>query len=130
MKLAELACPACGQSRLVRLRERGTTIACDGCGGAFDVPANLDFPDYVDLYEDRVLATNVELAVVASVVLCCAPVAAVAWWMASGAVQRATDEGRPLDPALVRAHRVAAVVALVESVILAGAVTIGLRHRL
>jgi hypothetical protein len=101
------------------MRERGHAVACAGCGGEIDVPANLDFPHYVDLFEDRVLATNVELAVVASAVLCCAPVAASAWWFASGAAQRARDEGRPLDPALVRARNIAAAATVLEAVVLA-----------
>src|SRR5262245_5393116 len=102
-------------SRLVRMRERGHAVACDGCGGVIDVPEHLDFPDYVDLYEDRVLAGNVQVAALASVLICCAPVSAVAWWVASGAVQRAADEGRPLDPALIRARRVAGLIALGET---------------
>ena len=119
MKVAELACPACGMSRLVRMRERGHAVACDGCGGLIDVPENLDFPDYVDLYEDRILAGNVQVAAVVSVFLCCAPAAATAWWLASGAAQRAADEGRPLDPALVRARNIAAAATVLEAVVLA-----------
>ena len=117
MKIAELACPACGMSRLVRMRERGHAVACDGCSGLIDVPANLDFPDYVDLYEDRILAGNVQVAAVVSVFFCCAPAAATAWWLASGAAQRAADEGRPLDPALVRARRLAGVIAVGETLV-------------
>ena len=127
MKIAELACPSCGTSRVVRMRERGHTVACDGCGGGIDVPANLDFPDYVDLYEDRVLAGNVQVVTLVSFLMCCAPFAAIGWWLASGAVQRAKDEGRPLDPALVRARRLAAVVTAIEVVFLLIAFVLSLR---
>ncbi len=120
MKLAELACPSCGLSRLIRMRERGHKVACNGCSGVIDVPANLDFPDYVDLYEDRVLAGNVQIAAVLSIVMCCAPAAAIGWWLASGAAQRAADEGRPVDPDLVRARAMAAVTAVIEMVVFLG----------
>ncbi len=117
MKIAEIACPQCGMSRLIRMRERGHAIACDGCDGVIDVPANLDFPDYVDLYEDRILAGNVQVASIVSVLMCCAPAAAIGWYLASGAAQRAADESRPLDPALVRARRLAGAVAVGETVV-------------
>ena len=127
MKIAELACPSCGMSRLVRMKERGHKVACGGCDGVIEVPENLDFPDYVDLFEDRVLARDVRHAAYASLVLCCAPAAAVAWWFASGAAQRALEEGRPVDPQLVRAKRVAAIVTVVEVTIHGVAIALSLR---
>jgi hypothetical protein len=104
-------------SRLIRMRERGHAVACNGCNGLIDVPESLDFPDYVDLYEDRILAGNVQVASVVSLLMCCAPAAAVGWWLASGAAQRAADEGRPLDPVLVRARHLAGVAAVGEAIV-------------
>ena len=117
MKVAELACPSCGKWRVIRMRERGHGVACDGCGGVIDVPENLDFPDYVDLYEDRVLARNVRDIALVSLLMACAPAAAIAWWLASNATQRAVDDSRPLDPSLVRARRLAGAIAVGETIV-------------
>ena len=117
MKLAPLRGPGCGRERNVLERERGSTVVCDACGAAIEVPASLAFPDYADLHRDRILAINLELAIGISFVLCCLPASAMCWWMASGAIQRERDAERPVDPVLARARGIARILTVVQAVV-------------
>jgi hypothetical protein len=117
VKLAPLRCPACGRERNVRERERGTTVACDGCGATFDVPEHLAFPDYAELQRDRVLAINLELVLGLAFLLCCLPASASAWWLASGALEREIESGRPPDPYVVRVNSIARALTVLQLVL-------------
>jgi hypothetical protein len=114
VKLVALRCRNCGRERNVLERERGSTVACDRCGAAIEVPSSLGFPDYAELHRDRTLAINLEMVLGISFVLCCLPASAACWWLASGAVQREIDADRPLDPMLVSVRRVARIVTLAQ----------------
>jgi hypothetical protein len=127
MKLASLRCRSCGKERLVRQREHGATVACDACGATIDVPENLEFPAYSDLFADRVLAGNLETVLAASFVLCCLPVSAAAWWIAAGAVQRAHEDARPVDPRLQRVLGLSRAATVVQVVVWGGVVIARLR---
>jgi DNA-directed RNA polymerase subunit RPC12/RpoP len=115
VRIAELRCSACGRERIVRQGEKGRAVACDGCGAEIQVPENLAFPEYAQLYRDRALAQTLEGATGLGFILCCLPACAVAWWMAAGAVQRAHEDGRPLDPALGRIRDVAMTASLAHA---------------
>ena len=89
-------------------------MACDACGAAIEVPASLGFPGYAEVHRDRMLAMDIEVGLAISVVLCCAPASAICWWIASGAIQRAADADRPVDPVLVRVRGIARVATMFQ----------------
>ena len=108
MTVAALRCASCGKERLVRPLEKGATVACDGCGGTIDVPENLAFQRYWHVFGDREIADTMTRWLWMSFLFPCLPAAALCWWILSGAIQRARDEGRPVEPTLRRA-RLAAI---------------------
>lgn len=115
MKFGALRCPACGRVRYVSARELGATVACNACAGTIEVPGTLSIADYSDVLHDRVLARRTETTAIVAFFFACLPAAAAAWWFADGVIGRRRDEGRPVDPMLLRARRTAAIVALLQA---------------
>lgn len=116
MKLAALRCRRCGRERLVLPRERGATLACDACGEPIEVPENLEFPKLAALYDDRALASRLDMILAISFCTSCLPLSAAIWWHVDGVMQRTRDEGRPVEPRLRFLRNVAIALTAIQVV--------------
>src|SRR5262245_696726 len=103
-------CPACGVEMVVERHQRGRTVPGPRCAAPFEVPQSLDFlAADAAAGEDRRLASRLFVTTVVAGVACCLPLAAYVWWNASGAIARAREADRPVEPLLLSTRACAAV---------------------
>jgi hypothetical protein len=111
-------CDVCGTEIVVERSHRGKTIACRRCSAPYEVPQNLDFLTAdAESGRDRDHAGRLIVLVVAGGAACCLPISAYVWWAAAGAIHRARDEGRPVEPLLHSTLGVAMVFAILNGLI-------------
>jgi hypothetical protein len=95
---------------LIQRAHRGRTATCPKCGAGLEVPQSLDFVSIENATRrDREHAALLVAWAMFAGLSCCLPGSALVWWSSDGAIRRARDDGRPVDPLLVSTRAVAVV---------------------
>lgn len=96
-------CSACAKEMVLESFHRGRTVRCPHCREENEAPENLDFATASDAALKDLDRGGLLLfaAIAGSMLVVCAPVPAAVWWMANGAIARAKDEEREVEPAMV-----------------------------
>lgn len=95
----------------------GASWPCPRCKATTEVPANLDFDTLLaESAVDRRRATRLLVTTVVAGVTCCLPLSAFLLWQISGAIHRARDADREVEPLLLSARALAVTCTVIDGV--------------
>ncbi len=118
-----MRCTKCDKEMVIEPVHAGRTVPCPWCRGAVEIPSQLDFQTAkIEGRKDESAGGGLLAFAVVGLLTTCIGVglipAVIVWWLAQGRIQRARDDGRPVDP-LVAAARTIAIIASILGAIVA-----------
>ena len=113
-------CGDCSKTMILEPVHRGRTVKCPHCQGKNEVPDHLDFESAAEAsLQDLNRGGLLLFFGIAGSVILCVPVPAICWWMSVGAIQRAREEEREVDPTLQWSKWVGIIGTVADLIVLA-----------
>ncbi len=110
-------CSSCAKDMVLESYHRGRTVPCPRCRASNEIPQNLDFTEVDEKSRrDSDRGARLMTLAVAGFAACCLPLSGYVWWAASGAIHRAREEQREVDPLLLTTRLVAAIGTLISGI--------------
>lgn len=119
-----MRCTTCEKEMVIEPVHAGRTVPCPWCRAAVEVPRQLDFQTAKTegRKDESAGGALLAFAVVGLLTTCIFGVglipAAIVWWLAQGRIQRARDDGRPVDPLVAAARTISIIASILGAIIL------------